>query len=77
MGDSDAVSAGLSASQLRQVADTLTDASDLLTRKALELQSEDEPVSEPLLREANAIDLRGIHLNLAADESDERSSAAS
>lgn len=77
MGDSDAVSAGLSASQLRQVADTLTDASDLLTRKALELQSEDEPVSEHLLREANAIDLRGIHLNLAADESDERSSAAS
>lgn len=66
----DALPEGWGAFKLRQIGDALTDASDLLTRKALEMQRVDAVVSEQLQREANAIGQRGIWYKFAAEEAE-------
>lgn len=57
----------LNTAQLRQIQEALTDASDLLRRKALDMQSVDEQISEQLMREANVIGRRGIQFGFEAE----------
>ncbi|MFL0177066.1 helix-turn-helix domain-containing protein [Mycobacterium sp. SMC-13] len=60
----------LNATQLRQIGEALIDASDLLARKSLDVESADEEVADQIRREGLAIGRRAINYTEAAWKAD-------